>query len=78
MPEKRLFPWKIRKNGWMRSVIKAKYKLELLRPAQRELEEIALVHMELAGIESARKITDRIFRALEHLRNHSPISKPNS
>ena len=50
---------------------KVKYKLELLRPAQRELEEIALVHMELAGVESARKITDRIFKALEHLRSHS-------
>lgn len=50
---------------------KANYKLELLRPAQRELEEIALVHMELAGVESARKITDRIYRALEHLRSYS-------
>ncbi len=52
---------------------KAKYKLELLRPAQRELKEIALVHTVLAGVESARKITDRIFRALEHLQSHLPM-----
>lgn len=49
---------------------KPKYKLELLTPAQRELEEIALVHMELVGVESARKITDRIYNALDHLRSH--------
>lgn len=49
---------------------KPKYKLELLTPAQRELEEIALVHMELVGVESARKITDRIYGALDHLRSH--------
>ncbi|MCG9968265.1 type II toxin-antitoxin system RelE/ParE family toxin [Pelotomaculum terephthalicicum JT] len=49
---------------------KPKYKLELLTPAQRELEEIALVHMELVGVESARKITDRIYNALAHLRSH--------
>lgn len=49
---------------------KPKYKLELLTPAQRELEEIALVHMELVGVESARKITDRIYGALDHLKSH--------
>lgn len=49
---------------------KPKYKLELLTPAQRELEEIALVHMELVGVKSARKITDRIYGALDHLKNH--------
>ena len=49
---------------------KPKYKLELLTPAQRELEEIALVHMELVGVESARKITNRIYGALDHLRSH--------
>lgn len=52
---------------------KAKYQLELLRPAQHELEKIALVHTVLAGVESARKITDRIFRALEHLQSHLPM-----
>ena len=49
---------------------KPKYKLELLTPAQRELEEIALVHMKLVGVESARKITDRIYGALDHLQSH--------
>jgi len=44
-----------------------KYRLELLTPAQRELDEIAHVHMELVGPLSARKITDRIFTALEKL-----------
>jgi len=50
-----------------------KYKLEILTPAQRELEEIALVHLELAGPDSARKITDRILAALERLRIHPHI-----
>ncbi|MFA7467938.1 MAG: type II toxin-antitoxin system RelE/ParE family toxin [Desulfotomaculaceae bacterium] len=49
---------------------KPKYKLEFLTPAQRELEEIALVHMELVGVESARKITHRIYGALDYLRSH--------
>ncbi len=44
-----------------------RFKLELLLPAQRELEEIARIHMELAGSESARKITDHIYTALENL-----------
>ena len=33
-------------------------------PAQRELEEIALVNLELVGPNSARKITNRIYDAL--------------
>lgn len=32
-----------------------KFKLEILKPAQLELEEITLIHMELAGVESARQ-----------------------
>ena len=44
-----------------------KYKLEILTPAQRELEEIAHVHMQLVGPLSAKKITDRIYSALENL-----------
>lgn len=44
-----------------------KIKLEILAPAQRELEEIALVHLELAGSNAARKITNRIYNALELL-----------
>jgi len=43
---------------------KAKYKLHILTPAQRELEEIALVHLELVGPGSARKITNRIYDVL--------------
>lgn len=46
-----------------------KYRLEILSPAQNELEEIAQVHLVLVGPSSARKITDRIYDALELLRN---------
>ena len=49
------------------------YKLELLAPAQRELEEIARVHLELVGPVSARKITDRIYAALEKLKAHPSL-----
>jgi len=49
------------------------YKLELLKPAQRELEEIARVHMELVGPISARKITDRIYNALENLKTFQEL-----
>lgn len=42
--------------------------LKILTPALRELEEIALLHMDLVDLESARKITDRILDALELLR----------
>lgn len=48
-----------------------KYELKILKPAQLELEEIALIHMELVGVESARKITDRIYSALKHLQSHA-------
>lgn len=44
------------------------YELELLEPAQRELEEIARVHLTLVGPVSARNITDRIYDALENLK----------
>jgi plasmid stabilization system protein ParE len=43
------------------------FELLLLAPAQRELEEIARVHLELVGPQSARRITDRIYSSLEHL-----------
>lgn len=36
-------------------------KLVILEPAQRELEEIARLHLNLVGPNSARKITDLIF-----------------
>lgn len=48
----------------------ARYRLILLAPAQEELEEIALVHFQLVGSESACKITDRIYLALEKLQTH--------
>lgn len=35
-------------------------KIEILESAQRELEAIAELHMNLVGPNSARKITDRI------------------
>jgi len=46
------------------------YKLELLAPAQRELEKIARVHLALVGPLSARKITDSIYDALENLKTY--------
>jgi len=46
------------------------YRVELLTPAQLELEEIARVHMELIGPISARKITERIYGTLEKLEAH--------
>lgn len=39
----------------------------ILEPAQRELEDIARLHMNLVGPDSARKITDIIFDTLERL-----------
>lgn len=45
-----------------------KYKLKVLTPAQNELEEIALVHLGLAGPLSARKITNRIYGSMELLK----------
>ena len=49
------------------------YKLTLLTPAQRELEEIARVYLELAGADSARRITDQILDSLERLKTF-PLS----
>ena len=42
-------------------------KLALLEPAQRELEEIAQLHSNLVGPNSARKITDLILDTLSRL-----------
>ena len=42
-------------------------KLVLLEPAQRELEEIAQLHRNLVGPNSARKITNKIFDVLSRL-----------
>ena len=42
-------------------------KLIILEPAQRELEEIAILHMNLVGPNSARKITNLILDTLSRL-----------
>lgn len=49
------------------------YKLAILTPAQRELEEIARVYLALAGADSARRITDQILDSLERLKSY-PLS----
>ncbi|MCD7792475.1 MAG: type II toxin-antitoxin system RelE/ParE family toxin [Oscillospiraceae bacterium] len=41
--------------------------LVILEPAQQELEQIALLHLNLVGPNSARKITNSIYSALERL-----------
>ena len=51
----------------------ATYKLKILTPAQRELEEIARVYLELAGADSARRMTDQILNSLERLKAY-PLS----
>ena len=42
-------------------------KLIILEPAQRELEEIAQLHLNLVGPNSARKITDLILDTISRL-----------
>lgn len=49
------------------------FKLAILTPAQRELQEIARVYLELAGADSARKITGQILDSLERLKTY-PLS----
>lgn len=51
------------------------YELNVLPPAQAELEEIARVYMALSGPQSARKITDKIYEAMEQL-TRFPMSGP--
>ena len=51
------------------------YNLEILTPAQAELEEIARVHLSLSGAKSARKITDVIYHAIDQLKQF-PLSGP--
>jgi len=52
---------------------KERYKVHILSPAQREIEEIAQLHMKLVGPNSARKITDRIYNTLELLQTSPNI-----
>lgn len=42
----------------------------MLATAQSELEAIALIHLELVGLDSARGITERIYSALEKLQTY--------
>jgi len=53
----------------------SKYKLEILVPAWKELEEIADYYMLIAGQLLAKKITNRILDALERLEEF-PLSCP--
>ena len=57
--------WRSPENGWRRSINVAE--LVILEPAQRELEEIAQLHLNLVGPNSARKITDLILDTLSRL-----------
>jgi len=45
-----------------------KLDLRILTPAQFDLERIALLHSSYVGPISARKITDALYNAMEHLR----------
>ena len=51
------------------------FEVRILDPAQGELEEIARLYCSLAGPDSARKITDGIYEALEQLARF-PLSGP--
>ena len=44
-----------------------KYNLEILAPARSEIHEVARLHMELVGPQSARNITDKIKSSLDRL-----------
>ena len=44
------------------------YHIEILRPAWRELEAIAEMHLSLVGPKSAAQITDKLLNALEYLK----------
>ena len=43
------------------------YNLDILPPAQAELEEIARVHTAFSGPQPAHRITDKIYDAMEQL-----------
>lgn len=51
------------------------YAVQILDPAQSELEEIAQLYLSLVGVQSARKITDKIYDTLEQL-TRFPLSGP--
>lgn len=51
------------------------YRLDILPPAQAELEEIAQIHLALSGPKAARDITDKIYAAMDQL-TLFPLSGP--
>ena len=53
----------------------AKFRLEILPPAWKELDEIASYHFLVVGPASARRITDKILDALSRLEEF-PLSCP--
>ena len=53
----------------------ARYKVELLTPAWLDLDSIADYHMLEVGLDSARKITNKILDTLERLKTF-PFSCP--
>ncbi len=57
--------WRNPENGWRRFISVAD--LVIPKPAQRELEEIALLHLNLVGPDSARNITNLILDTLSRL-----------
>lgn len=50
-------------------------KVDIRPQAQREIEEIARVHLSLSGPSSARRVTDGIYDAIEQLMTY-PLSGP--
>ena len=54
----------------------AEYRIEILTPAQTELEEIALVHITASGVSSARSVVEGIYRALERLKRYPHSGHP--
>lgn len=57
--------WRNPENGWRRFISVAD--LVIPKPAQRELEEIAMLHLNLVGPDSARNITNLILDTLSRL-----------
>ena len=52
------------------------FSVQILDPAQGELEEIARLYLSLVGAESARKISNKIYDALEQLTRFPPSGPP--
>ena len=52
------------------------YTVRILEPTQQEIESIAELYFSLAGAQSARRITDKIYDSLEQLIQF-PLSGPS-